>query len=188
IRINLSSSQYNHPRLAGQLSRVIRETRLDPTLLLIEIDEKNLTHHLDEAGKTLRQLKKLGVGLVLDRFGSGLSSLRLLRDLPFDQVKIDQDLLQHAPYDESAGAIVHTLINLARQLSLTVAASGVETPEQDAFLRSAGCHQLQGHRFSPAVPSQELSELFRRANAGEILLPEIPFNFSFHNPPTKPGS
>ncbi|MDX1635778.1 MAG: EAL domain-containing protein, partial [Marinobacter sp.] len=122
-----------------------------------------------------------GIGLVLDRFGSGLSSLRLLRDLPFDQVKIDQHLLQHAPQEENTAAIVHTLINLARQLSLRVAASGVETADQDSFLRHAGCHLVQGHRFCPAVSSDDLGQLFRRLRNGHSLLPADQFSLPFLN-------
>lgn len=176
ISINLSSRQYNHPRLAEQLGNIIKQTNLDPGLLMIEIDERILSDPMDETAKTLDTLKSLGVGVVLDRFGSGLSSLRLLRKLPFDQVKIDQDLLQHAPHEESAAAIVHTLINLARQLSLTVAATGVETADQDSFLRKAGCHLLQGHRFSAAVASDELALLFQRTRQGFSLLPADQFS------------
>lgn len=172
VNINLSSRQYNHPQLVTQLQRIIEETHLDPSLLALEIDERVLSDRLDETAKTLERLRKLGIGLVLDRFGSGLSSLRLLRDLPFDQVKIDADLLQQAPTDENTAAIVHTLINLARQLSLTVAASGVETAEEDAFLRGAGCHLLQGHRFCPPLPSSGLGPLFDDVRKGRRLLPE----------------
>ncbi len=176
ISINLSSRQYNHPRLAERLGAIIKETNLDPGLLLVEIDERILSDRMEDTAKTLDTLKSLGVGVVLDRFGSGLSSLRLLRELPFDQVKIDQDLLRHAPHEDSTAAIVHTLINLARQLSLTVAASGIETADQDSFLRNAGCHLLQGHRFSAAVASDDLGLLFQRARQGYSLLPADQFS------------
>lgn len=176
ISINLSSRQYNHPRLTEQLGRIIRETGLDPALLLIEIDERILSDRLEEIARTLAHVKELGIGLVLDRFGSGLSSLRLLRELPFDQVKIDQHLLHHATIEENTGAIVHTLINLARQLSLTVAATGIETADQDSFLRQAGCHLLQGHRFCPAISSEELAALFQRVKQGYSLLPADQFS------------
>jgi diguanylate cyclase (GGDEF)-like protein/PAS domain S-box-containing protein len=161
VSINLSSRQYDHSRLTEQLGQIIDETGLDPALLMVEIDERILSDRLEETPRTLDKLKNLGVGLVLDRFGSGLSSLRLLRDLPFDQVKIDHYLLQQAPADENTAAIVHTLIKLARQLSLRVSAAGIETVEQDAFLRNAGCQLLQGDGYSPPVPSNDLGELFR---------------------------
>lgn len=177
IRVNLSSRQYNHPKLAEQLERVIHETRLDPSLLLVEIDERILSERHAESVLVLDNLKRIGIGLVLDRYGSGLSSLKLLRDLPFDQVKIDQQLLHMAPRDDASRAIVHTLINLARQLSLTVAASGVETEDQEAFLNSAGCHLLQGHRFCRPVPSKELPTLFARINREGSLLTSNQANF-----------
>ncbi len=178
VNINLSSRQYNHPQLASRLHRIIQDTHLDPSLLALEIDERALSDRLEETAKTLDRLRTLGIGLVLDRFGSGLSSLKLLRDLPFDQVKIDPDLLQQAPIEENTAAIVHTLINLARQLSLKVAASGVETAEEDAFLRGAGCHLLQGHRLCPPLPSSGLGELFRDVRKGRRLLPEDHYSIS----------
>lgn len=184
VSINLSSRQYNHPQLATRLQRIITETHLDPNLLALEIDERVLSDRLDETARTLERLKKLGIGLILDRFGSGLSSLRLLRELPFDQVKIDKDLLQQAPTEENTAAIVHTLINLARQLSLTVAAAGVETAEEDTFVRSAGCHLMQGHRFCPPLPSSGLGTLFDEVKKGRQLLPEDQYSLPLrhHNP------
>ncbi len=174
ISINLSSRQYNHPRLSEELSRTITSTGLDPALLMVEIDERLLADSHDDTPTVLSMLKELGIGLTLDRFGSGLSSLTLLRELPFDQVKIDSALLQRAPTDANTAAITHTLISLARQLALKVAAAGVETAEQDLFLRKAGCHLLQGHRFCPPVTSDELAELFAEVREGRQLLPDTP--------------
>ena len=181
ISINLSSRQYNHPHLAAELQRTIAETNLDPALLMVEIDERILSDRLDETSAVLHKLKDVGIGLTLDKFGSGLSSLTLLRELPFDQVKIDPALLRRAPEDENTAAITHTLISLARQLSLTVAAAGVETEEQDRFLRQSGCHLMQGHRFSPPVASEELAGLFAEVREGRQLLPELPGRNSVRN-------
>lgn len=173
ISINLSSRQYNHPRLSEELRRTIASTRLDPALLMVEIDERILSDRLEETSAVLHSLKNLGIGLTLDRFGSGLSSLTLLRELPFDQVKVDPALLHQAPEDENTAAITHTLINLARQLSLKVAAAGVESEEQDRFLRQSGCHLLQGHRFCPPITSDELPGLFAEIRGGRELLPAL---------------
>ncbi|MAA66493.1 MAG: sensor domain-containing diguanylate cyclase [Alteromonadaceae bacterium] len=178
VSINLSSRQYNHPQLAESLQTIIQDTHLDPNLFALEIDERVLSDRLEDTAATLNRLKALGITLVLDRFGSGLSSLRLLRELPFDQVKIDPELLEQAPKDENTAAIVHTLINLARQLSLTVAASGVQTAEEDAFLRAAGCHLLQGNRFCEPLPSSSLGEFFEEIRNGRELLPADQFSLS----------
>jgi EAL domain-containing protein (putative c-di-GMP-specific phosphodiesterase class I) len=181
ISINLSSRQYNHPGLVEELRQTIAETRLDPSLLMVEIDERILAERLEETAAVLQRLREIGIGLTLDRFGSGLSSLTLLRELPFDQVKIDPPLLQHAPQDENTAAITHTLISLARQLNLKVAAAGVETEEQDRFLRHSGCHLLQGHRFCPPVSSDELADLFAELREGRELLPVLPEHGAIRN-------
>lgn len=181
ISINLSSRQYNHPRLAEELQRTIESSRLDPALLMVEIDERILSDRLEETAAVLHRLKDIGIGLTLDRFGSGLSSLTLLRELPFDQVKIDPALLHRAPDDENTAAITHTLISLARQLSLKVAAAGVETEDQDRFLRQSGCHLVQGHRFSPPVSSQELANLFAEVREGRQLMPTLPEGTTVRN-------
>ncbi|WP_328184564.1 putative bifunctional diguanylate cyclase/phosphodiesterase [Marinobacter sp. OP 3.4] len=173
ISINLSSRQYNHPHLAEELQRTIEATRLDPALLMVEIDERILSDRLEETAAVLRRLKDIGIGLTLDRFGSGLSSLTLLRELPFDQVKIDPSLLQRSPDDENTAAITHTLISLARRLSLRVVAAGVESEDQDRFLRQSGCHMVQGHRFCPPVSSQELASLFAEVREGRQLMPDL---------------
>ena len=173
ISINLSSRQYNHPRLAEELQRTIAATRLDPALLMVEIDERILSDRLEETAAVLNRLKDIGIGLTLDRFGSGLSSLTLLRELPFDQVKIDPSLLQRSPDDENTAAITHTLISLARRLSLKVVAAGVESEDQDRFLRQSGCHMVQGHRFCPPVSSQELASLFAEVREGRQLMPDL---------------
>ncbi|PVY69580.1 PAS domain S-box-containing protein/diguanylate cyclase (GGDEF)-like protein [Tamilnaduibacter salinus] len=176
VSINLSSRQYNHPQLTERLRAAIRETRLDPGLLAVEIDERLLSDRLEETAHTLHELRSIGIGLTLDRFGSGLSSLRLLRELPFDQVKIDHELLKMAPEDDNTAAIVRTLINLARQLSLKVSATGVERPEEDVFVRAAGSHMVQGHRFCEPLPSSELPALFEAVRDGRRLLPDDQFN------------
>ncbi|MFE8069473.1 EAL domain-containing protein [Marinobacteraceae bacterium S3BR75-40.1] len=170
VSMNLSARQYHHPQLVSALERIIRETQVDPQLIGLEVDERVLSERLEEAIPILQRIKKLGVQLILDRFGSGLSSVRLLRELPFDQVKIDRTLLQDSADDPSAAAIASTLIDLAHQMSLTVVANGVETEQQFSMLRKAGCRMMQGHLFCRATPSNEVADLFRRLREGASLV------------------
>ena len=169
VSINISSRQYSHPQMPQVFERIMRETRVDPHLLCLEIDERLLNERPDESAMLLHSLKALGIQLVLDRFGSGLSSIRLLRDLPFDQVKIDRGLLADVPEDANACAIVRTLVNLARQLSLAVTATGVETADQEMFLRQTGCTLAQGHRFCAPIPSHLLAATFHEMRSGAYL-------------------
>ena len=170
VSINLSERQYHHPQLPQILKRVIRETRVDPHLVSLEIDERLLRERPEDAVLLLHRLKDLGLQLVLDRFGSGLSSIRLLGELPFDHVKIDRELIKPISENNNAAAIVRTLINLSRQLSRSVIANGVESAEQERILRSTGCELAQGHRFSQAIPSDRLAEIFEFTRSGQHLL------------------
>jgi len=167
VSINLSARQYYHPQLCETLQRVMSETHVTPDLLCIEVDERILADRMEGGLNVLKQLKSIGVTLILDRFGSGLSSIRLLRELPFDQVKLDRSLISQVPMDSSASAIVATLVDLARQMDLTIIASGVETDEQLQFLQSVHCRLAQGHRFCAAIPSGQLGQLFQRMRRGD---------------------
>ena len=167
ISINLSPRQYHHPMLIEQLDEVIRETGIRPHLLYIEVDEAILADRQEDAIEVLRRLDTLGVRLVLDRFGRGLSSVRFLRDLPFEQVKIDRSLVRDTPHGRNSSAVVRTLVTLAREMNLTVIASGVENDDQAQFLRLTQCELVQGQRFCPPLPSGQLAELFQRTRAGE---------------------
>ena len=166
ISINLSARQYHHPMLIDQLARIIDDTGIDAGLLSIEVDEAILAERLEDAMNVLERLNHLGVRLVLDRFGRGLSSVRFLRDLPFEQVKIDRSLVHDIPEGRNSCAIVRTLVTLAREMDLTVIASGVESDEQLRFLRSINCELVQGHRLCSPVPSNELAELFSKTRGG----------------------
>lgn len=186
VSINLSERQYHHPQLPQSLAQVIQDTRVDPHLISLEIEERLLRDRPEEAVTLLHELKDVGVRLVLDHFGSGLSSIRLLGELPFDHVKIDRGLLTSIADNSNAAAIVRTLINLARQLSLTVIANGVESAAQERILRSAGCELAQGHRFSEAIPSSQLGEIFQYARKGHYLLRGNQFNLPLTGDPQKP--
>jgi EAL domain-containing protein (putative c-di-GMP-specific phosphodiesterase class I) len=114
------------------------------------------------------RLKALGVRLALDDFGTGYSSLLYLRRFPFDKLKIDRSFVRSIEKAADAAAIVHAIVSLGRGLGMKVTAEGVETADQQLFLRAAGVHSMQGYRFGPALPK------FRRA-----------FRYRAHFSPTK---
>lgn len=169
VSINLSPRQYHHPQLCATLARIMGETHTAPGMLCIEVDEKTLSEQLAEARTKIDSLHEIGVQVILDRYGSGLSSIKLLRELPFDQVKIDGALLQGVPSDPVASSVVTTLLSLASQMHFSIAISGVETEEQRSFLHNLGCQTLQGHLFSQAIPDDQLAELFDQIRKGRNL-------------------
>ena len=154
ICVNLSARQFQHPRLAQDIERVLRETGLDPACLELEITESVV---MEEAGTTLtalRQLRSLGVGLAIDDFGTGYSSLSYLRRFPVDFLKIDRSFVEGIGKDEESEAITSGIVTLAHTLGIKVVAEGVENAGQAARLRRLGCDMAQGNYFSEPLPGE----------------------------------
>lgn len=178
ITLNLSNRQYSHPQLIKTMERVLIETRFNPRFLVLEIEENTITNKLEESVVTLKKLKQLGLTLTIDSFGTGISSLSHLKKLPIDIIKIDRTFIKGIPEDENDMIITETLINIAHQMDLKTFATGVETREQEAFLKINGCRYVQGYLYSNPLPSELLPQLFQeirkglRLNEGEqIYLP-----------------
>jgi EAL domain-containing protein (putative c-di-GMP-specific phosphodiesterase class I) len=107
------------------------------------------------------RIKALGVRLALDDFGTGYSSLLYLRRFPFDKLKIDRSFVLSIEKAADAAAIVHAVVSLGRGLGMKVTAEGVETADQQLFLRAAGVHCMQGYRFGKAVTPAEITARLR---------------------------
>jgi diguanylate cyclase len=108
------------------------------------------------------------VRLALDDFGTGYSSLQYLRRFPFDKLKIDHGFVQSIETAVDAAAIVHAVVSLSRGLTMTVTAEGVETAEQQVFLRAAGVHTLQGYRFGRPMTAAHISLRLAKQAAGGV--------------------
>jgi diguanylate cyclase (GGDEF)-like protein/PAS domain S-box-containing protein len=110
----------------------------------------------------LEELHALGVTIAIDDFGTGYSSLSYLKRLPIDKLKIDQSFIKDIEDDETAQAIVNTIIVLGRSLNLDIIAEGVETRGQEKFLASHGCHQAQGYYYSKPIPAKDFEVLLEK--------------------------
>jgi diguanylate cyclase (GGDEF)-like protein/PAS domain S-box-containing protein len=161
LAVNLSARQFQQPDVAAQVTRALRETGFPPSLLDLEITESYAMQNPEAAIQTLRELKALGVGLSIDDFGVGHSSLSYLKRLPIDTLKIDRSFIRDITVDSDAAAIVTAVIAMARTLKLQVVAEGVETEPQRAFLAEQGCDRAQGWLYSRAVPAEECGRLLR---------------------------
>lgn len=160
LSVNLSPAQLERWDLPAVVAAVLREHRLPPERLELEITEGSEIPQDPASQRVLRTLKDLGVRLALDDFGAGYSSLKSLRGLPVDIVKIDRALIRGVPTDPQGVKLVQLLIEAAKWLGLTVVAEGVETQAQAELLRLLGADELQGFHFAPALPAGEVERRF----------------------------
>ncbi|MET0935698.1 MAG: EAL domain-containing protein [Luteibacter sp.] len=159
IAVNVSAVQLRDDQFADRVLRVLADTRLSPRRLELEITETAIVNADGAAVRLLQRLRRAGVRISLDDFGTGYSSLTLLKDLDVDKVKIDRSFVQNATMGEDSAAIIRAVSNLGAALGLCVVAEGVETEEQRTFLSEAGCDELQGFLFSPAVPEDRIERV-----------------------------
>jgi diguanylate cyclase (GGDEF)-like protein len=154
IAVNLSARQLNDPELVSIVDSVLAATRLDPSLLTLEINETVLVENRDVAVDVLGQLAARGVRIGVDDFGTGQSSLAHLSVLPVDTLKIDRSLIAGLGRHQQDLAIVSAIVGLGHALDLTVTAEGVEDDLQLHTLRTLGCDLGQGYYFARPQPGQ----------------------------------
>ncbi len=158
VAVNVSSLQFRRLDFVEVVERILEETAFDPTRLELELTESVLLGNVESAETAMNRLKATGVRIALDDFGTGYSSLLYLRRFPFDKLKIDRSFVHSLEMASDAAAIVHAVVSLGRGLGMQVTAEGVETADQQLFLRAAGVHSMQGYRFGRPVPPEEISE------------------------------
>jgi diguanylate cyclase (GGDEF)-like protein len=164
VSVNLSARQFRQEGLVRVVSRILEETRLEPSLLEFELTESMVMHNVEAAITTLQGLKSLGVALSVDDFGTGYSSLSYLRQLPVDTLKIDRSFVRDIGAGENPddGVIAQAIISLGHSLRLKVIAEGVETDAQLRFLKRHGCDELQGFLYGEAVAPADYAKLLER--------------------------
>jgi diguanylate cyclase (GGDEF)-like protein len=155
LAVNVSPLQFRRLDFPDTVQRILRQTGFDPRRLELELTESVLLCDVNQAQAAMQRLKGIGVKLALDDFGTGYSSLLYLRTFPFDRLKIDRSFVSSIETEDEAAAIVHAIVSLGRGLGMKVTAEGVETAEQQLFLRAAGVHSLQGYRFCSPVSAVE---------------------------------
>jgi diguanylate cyclase (GGDEF)-like protein/PAS domain S-box-containing protein len=165
IGVNLSRRQIQQPDLVPQIVNVLGEAGLDPWRLKVEIRESVVIQENDASLERLQCLRELGLQIVVDDFGSGFSSLTTLQRLPLDTLKIDQSMMRGLKASGSAAAAVEGIIALAHTVGMEVIAEGVETGDQAAFLRAAGCDYGQGFFLFHPLPGNELERFFEERSA-----------------------
>lgn len=168
VAVNLSARQLRQHNIAVIIETALKETRLDPSFLEIEITESMVMHDVEKVTAILNEIKGIGIALAMDDFGTGYSSLSYLKRFPFDKLKIDKSFVRDITCDPHNAAIARAIIAMAHSLHLKVVAEGVETEGQFNYLRSHGCDEMQGFYVSRPIPVLELEHLLRQK---QYLLP-----------------
>ncbi len=155
IAINVSSRQFKQQDFVEEVSAAIIQHGITANQLTIELTESIVADDIDDTVNKMNALKALGIKISIDDFGTGYSSLSYLKQLPLDQLKIDQSFVRDINIDSGGNIIVETIINMANNLGLNVIAEGVETKEQAHFLKEKGCKNYQGYYYGRPMPAEE---------------------------------
>ncbi len=161
VAVNLSGRQFDQEDLIEVVSSALHDTGLDPEYLELEITESTIMKSPEKAATTLQKLKGMGICLSIDDFGTGYSSLGNLKKFPLDTLKIDRSFVTNVTADSDDAAIATAIIAMAHSLKLGVIAEGVESEDQQSFLRERACDAVQGYLFSRPIPPEEFIKLIR---------------------------
>jgi EAL domain-containing protein (putative c-di-GMP-specific phosphodiesterase class I) len=159
VWVNLSMRQLCHPDLVATVRFALAETGVDPAAVGFEIPESGLMEDPEAAMSVLQDLARLGVGLGIDDFAAGNSSLTYLSRFPVGRVKIDRTLVADLGGESDKGPVVHNIVGVAHLLGLEVVAGGLETQAELGQVRRFGCDVAQGWLFARAAPADELTDL-----------------------------
>jgi diguanylate cyclase (GGDEF)-like protein/PAS domain S-box-containing protein len=162
MSVNLSGKQFAQNNLIGQITETITRTAIDPHELKLEITESVVVENIETATEMLNQLRAIGIQLSIDDFGTGYSSLSYLHRLPIDTLKIDRSFITQMIKNNENSEIVRTIVSLAKNLSMSLIAEGVETIEQLQQLQQLGCDNGQGYLFSKPVTAEIATQLVKQ--------------------------
>ncbi len=164
IAVNLSAMQIMRGSVVQTVRDCLTAAGIPGNRLELELTESVFMGRRAQVVETLDALKELGVSLAIDDFGTGYSSLRYLKRLPIDKLKIDQSFVHEIPGDENDATIARAIMALGRSMQMVVIAEGVETREQEEFLRQEDCDCIQGYRFGRPVAAAVFERFLRNPN------------------------
>ncbi|MDD5300709.1 MAG: EAL domain-containing protein [Gallionella sp.] len=159
LAVNVSAQQFSKHDFVENIATVIRAHQINPACLKLELTESVVLADVADIVAKMHALKALGIKLSMDDFGTGYSSLSYLKQLPLDQLKIDQSFVRDIATDTNDAVMVQTIIDMAKNFRLNVIAEGVETEAQLDFLKRNGCMAYQGYLFGKPVPIEEFEAL-----------------------------
>ena len=161
VAVNVSPTQFESPDLSVAVASALKGAGISGERLEIEVTEAVLLRDGANVRSNLEALRKQGVRVAMDSFGTGLTSLSQVVNFPFDKIKIDRSLIGNTTSDPRSRAVLRAISALGQSLGIATLAGGVETPEHLAQVRAEGCNSVQGYYYSKAVPVRELAALLQ---------------------------
>jgi diguanylate cyclase (GGDEF)-like protein/PAS domain S-box-containing protein len=162
VSINVAARQFQDQDLVALMQDMLLKHDLDAENFGLEITESALMAHPQEVVRTLHKLKAIGLQIALDDFGTGFCSFAYLTSMPIDVLKIDKQFIDDINCSEKGNKIVHAMLELAANLGMETVAEGVETQDQNDFLRSRGCTSIQGYLAAKPMPAADLYNLLQK--------------------------
>ena len=162
ISVNVSPKDLYYLDIKKEFTELINRYQIDPALLNIEITETAVTSDVNKCAKLILELQKAGFKVEIDDFGSGYSSLNMLKDINADVLKIDMGFLRKTENQTRARVILNYTIDMAHELGMSVVTEGVETREQLEFLEDMGCRMFQGYYFDKPMSVEDFEEKYKR--------------------------
>ncbi|MCX5576916.1 putative bifunctional diguanylate cyclase/phosphodiesterase [Kaistia terrae] len=173
ISINVSPAQLRDPSFANDLGAIARRHDVVPNRFKLELTEGLLVRNPTIAKRKLARLKSMGFGLSLDDFGTGFSSIGYLRQFPFDWLKIDKSFIAELGTNQTANALIQSMIALGDAMDIAVVAEGIETVEQLMLLRMLHCEYVQGFFLAKPMSAAEITALLAELGESRRILPDL---------------
>jgi len=162
ISINVSRVEFYNQHLCEDIYSIVKKYDLPTEIIKIEITESAYSDNPEMVREAVKKMHEMGFIVLMDDFGSGYSSLNILKDLPVDVLKIDMKFMDDIENNQSASIILEAIIRMAKWMKLETVAEGVETKKNWDYLRSIECDLVQGYYFYKPMPEQQVAKLFDR--------------------------
>ncbi len=170
VSVNVSRVEFYNPALCDDIRDIAKRHNVSPELLRIEITESAYADNPVQVMEAVKKLHTYGFSVLMDDFGSGYSSLNMLKDLPIDVLKIDMRFLDDLDKDQKAAIVLESIIRLAKWMKLSVVSEGVETKREWDYLRSVECDSVQGYYFYKPMPQEDFIALLDKSAARGVKL------------------
>lgn len=168
ISVNISPKDFYYVDIYKTFTELVEQYDISPEKLKLEITETAVMTNLGKNLYILDKLRDYGFQIEIDDFGSGYSSLNTLKDFKVDVLKLDMGFLRESDHNEKSRIIMKSVIDMAKNLGLTIVAEGVETEEQVGYLTNKGCDIFQGYYFSKPIPVSEFEEKYNVRGAARF--------------------